>query len=109
MDSGAGLGNLLVLALPLLLLAFLMFTQRKRGREVQAFQSSLAVGDAIVMTSGLYGTIITLDDAVATLEIAPGVQVQVDRRAIGMTQPGAERTVEAPETPRQPDATPEVD
>lgn len=109
MDSGAGLGNLLVLALPLLLLAFLMFTQRKRAREVQAFQSSLAVGDAIVMTSGLYGTIVTLDDTVATLEVAPGVQVQVDRRAIGMTQPGAVRQADATERSRQPDATPEVD
>ena len=56
MNSGAGFGNLLVLALPLLLLAFLMLTQRKRGREVQTFQSGLAVGDAVVMTSGLYGT-----------------------------------------------------
>ncbi len=88
MDSGAGFGNLLVLALPLLLLAFLMLTQRKRGREVQAFQSALSVGDAIVMTSGLYGTIVTLDDSTALLEIAPGVQVRVDRRAIGMAQPG---------------------
>jgi preprotein translocase subunit YajC len=109
MDSGAGLGNLLVLALPLLLLAFLMFTQRKRGREVQAFQSSLAVGDAIVMTSGLYGTIVTLDDTVATLEIAPGVQVRVDRRAIGMSQPGAERPAGPTDTSRQPDASPEAD
>ena len=106
MNSGAGFGNLLVLALPLLLLAFLMFTQRKRGREVQTFQSGLAVGDAVVLTSGLYGTILTLDDAVVTLEIAPGVQVTVDRRAVGMKQPGAER----PDgTPRDPDATPEVD
>jgi preprotein translocase subunit YajC len=89
MNSGAGFGNLLVLALPLLLLAFLMLTQRKRGREVQAFQSALNVGDAVVMTSGLYGTIVTLDDTTALLEIAPGVQVRVDRRAIGMAQPGA--------------------
>lgn len=102
MNSGAGLGNLLVLALPLLLLAFLMFTQRKRGREIQAFQSALSVGDAVVMTSGLYGTIITLDDAAARLEIAPGVQVTVDRRAIGMKQPGAE-------SPTEPDAAPEAD
>lgn len=107
MNSGAGLGNLLVLALPLLLLAFLMFTQRKRGREVQAFQSGLGVGDAVVLTSGLYGTVVALDDTVATLEIAPGVQVRVDRRAVGMMQPGAERPVGTDESPR-PDATPEV-
>ena len=97
MNSGAGFGNLLVLALPLLLLAFLMLTQRKRGREVQAFQSALNVGDAVVMTSGLYGTIVTLDDSTALLEIAPGVQVRVDRRAIGMAQPGATDTPLAPE------------
>lgn len=106
MDSGAGLGNLLVLALPLLLLAFLMFTQRKRGREVQAFQSRLAVGDPIVLTSGLYGTVVALDDVVATLEVAPGVQVRVDRRAVGMMQPGAE-TATGPEGPR-PGSTPEA-
>lgn len=97
MNSGAGFGNLLVLALPLLLLAFLMLTQRKRGREVQAFQSALNVGDAVVMTSGLYGTIRTLDDTTALLEIAPGVQVRVDRRAIGMAQPGVTDTPLAPE------------
>lgn len=109
MNSGAGFGNLLVLALPLLLLAFLMFTQRKRGREVQAFQSGLAVGDAVVMTSGLYGTVRTLDDTVATLEIAPGVQVTVDRRAIGMAQPGAADAASPAGSPLAPDATPEAD
>lgn len=107
MNSGAGFGNLLVLALPLLLLAFLMFTQRKRSREMQAFQSGLVVGDGVVMTSGLYGTIITLDDTVATLEVAPGVQVKVDRRAIGMKQPGGESPT-TPEAPREPDADPEA-
>ncbi len=103
MNSGAGFGNLLVLALPLALLAFLMLSQRKRGRQTQDFQAGLTVGDKVVLTSGLYGTIITLDEVAATLEIAPGVQVRVDRRAIGLKQPGA-----APAT-GEPDATPEVD
>lgn len=106
MNSGAGVGNLLVLALPLLLLAFLMFSQRKRGRQVQEFQSALTVGDKVVLTSGLYGTITALDDVVATLEVAPGVQVRVDRRAVGLMQPGAEPTATG-ET--APDGTPEVD
>ena len=44
LHAGLGLASLL-------LLAFLMLTQRKRGREVQAFQSALSVGDAVVMTS----------------------------------------------------------
>lgn len=108
MNSGADFGSLLVLALPLLLLAFLMFTQRRRARQVQEFQASLVVGDAVVMTSGVYGTIVTLDDSTATLEVAPGVQLKVDRRAIGMKQPGGEGPATM-ETPREPDATPEAD
>ncbi|MEO7267745.1 MAG: preprotein translocase subunit YajC [Knoellia sp.] len=100
MNSGAGVGNLLVLALPLALLAFLVLSQRKRGRQTQDFQAALTVGDKVVLTSGLYGTIITLDDVAANLEIAPGVQVRVDRRAIGLKQPGADTVT---------DATPEVD
>lgn len=104
MNSGAGLGNLLVLALPLLLLGFLVFSQRKRGRQVQGFQAALSVGDKVVLTSGLYGTIVTLDPAAADLEIAPGVQVRVDRRAIGLAQPS-----ETPGTSSEPDTDPEVD
>lgn len=108
MNSGAGVGNLLVLALPLALLAFLMLSQRKRGRQVQDFQAALTVGDGVVLTSGLYGTIITLDDVVATLEIAPGVQVRVDRRAIGLKQPGTDAVSDSP-AHREPDATPETE
>ncbi|MEO6019899.1 MAG: preprotein translocase subunit YajC [Knoellia sp.] len=85
MNSGAG--NLLVLALPLALLAFLFLSQRKRGRQVQEFQAGLGVGDNVVLTSGIYGRILALDTVAVTLEIAPGVQVRVDRRAVGLTQP----------------------
>ena len=106
MNSGAGFGNLLVLALPLLLLAFLMFSQRKRGREVQQLQASLAVGDEVVMTSGLYGRIVALDERVVTLEIAPGVQVRVDRRAVGMKAPEAPATTDTVTGNPQPPHTP---
>ncbi|WP_353950143.1 preprotein translocase subunit YajC [Knoellia sp. S7-12] len=109
MNSGAGVGNLLVLALPLALLAFLMLSQRKRGRQTQDFQAALTVGDEVILTSGLYGTIITLDDVAANLEIAPGVQVRVDRRAIGLKQPGSRTDDADTSMNRDPDATPEVD
>ena len=73
MSSGAGTGNLLLLLLPLLLLGFLMWTQRKRSRDMQAVNASLTVGDEVMTSSGLYGRIVALDDSIATLEVAPGV------------------------------------
>jgi preprotein translocase subunit YajC len=36
-----------------------------------------------VTTSGLYGTIAALDEAEATLLVAPGIELRFDRRAIG--------------------------
>jgi len=84
MFSGSGLGYLLVLLLPFLLLIFIVFSQRRRAQQVQALQNSLAVGDEVVTTSGLYGTIVALDDTVVTLDTGAGSTLRYDRRAIGM-------------------------
>ena len=82
--SGSGLGYLLVLLLPFVLLLFLMFTQRRRAQQTQAMQASLAVGEEVVTTSGLYGTIVALDDTVVTLDVGEGRTLRYDRRAVGM-------------------------
>lgn len=82
--SGSGLGYLLVLLLPFLLLVWMMFSQRRRNQQVQALQGSLAVGDEVVTTSGLYGTIVAIDDKVVTLDTGAGSRLRYDRRAIGM-------------------------
>jgi preprotein translocase subunit YajC len=97
-NGGSPIASLLIFALPVLLILFMVFSQRRRQREVQSLQSTLAVGDEVTTTSGLYGTIKTLDDSTATLEISPGVTVRFDRRAIGTktvpTGPAAPSTTE---------------
>ena len=84
MFTGSGLGYLLVLLLPFALLIFIMFSQRRRAQQVQALQASLAVGDEVVTTSGLYGTIVAIDDTIVTLDTGAGSTLRYDRRAIGM-------------------------
>jgi preprotein translocase subunit YajC len=85
MNSGNA-ASLLILLLPLLLLAVLVISQRRRSRAMQEFQSSIGVGEDVVTTSGLYGRIVTEEAGVVGLEIAKGVVVRLDRRAIGMRQ-----------------------
>jgi preprotein translocase subunit YajC len=46
-------------------------------------QSTLEVGDEVVLTSGVYGTVRSIDDAVAQVEIADGVTIRVARGAVG--------------------------
>ena len=78
--------SLLIFALPLLLLGWLFFSQNKRMKQMRNFSSSLEVGDSVVTSSGIYGTIKHLDDSSAWLEIAEGTTVRFDRRAIAMKQ-----------------------
>ncbi|WP_020144306.1 preprotein translocase subunit YajC [Terracoccus sp. 273MFTsu3.1] len=78
--------SLLIFALPLLLLGWLFFSQNKRMKQMRDFSSSLDVGDAVVTSSGIFGTIKHLDDSSAWLEISEGTTVRFDRRAIAMKQ-----------------------
>ena len=99
--SGAGAGNSFTTILFLLLLFgvvyFLMIRpQQKRRREAQELQNKLGPGDQIVTIGGLHGTIVSIDDDVATLEVAPGVQVKFARQAIARVLPRQEAAEAAP-------------
>ncbi|KRB45406.1 preprotein translocase subunit YajC [Terrabacter sp. Root181] len=78
--------SLLIFALPLLLLGWLFFSQNKRMKQMREFSSSLDVGDEVVTSSGMFGTVKHLDDSSAWLEIAEGTTVRFDRRAVAMKQ-----------------------
>lgn len=88
-SSGNNTASFLILLLPLLLLAVLVLNQRRRARAMHEFQASVQVGDAVVTTAGLYGRVAALDATVVHLEVAPGVVLRFDRRAIGMRQEAA--------------------
>jgi preprotein translocase subunit YajC len=77
--------------LPMLLLfgllgvmMYFMTRRQRRAQEQQAtLQNSLEVGDRVMTTSGLYGTITDADDGTTvTLEIAPGVETEWLRAAV---------------------------
>ena len=103
MSNGSSpISSLLIFALPVLLIGFMVFSQRRRQRAVQTLQAGLTVGDQVCTTSGLFGTVRSLDDSTVTLEVAPGVVLRFDRRAIGLKtaatvatdQPGTPGTTE---------------
>ena len=81
-ESGGSAGSLLILLLPLLLIGLMFWTQRRRSRQFQQAQSELNVGDAVATTSGLLGRLVALDDQVGSIEVADGVVLKFDRRAI---------------------------
>jgi preprotein translocase subunit YajC len=86
------LTDLLIFALPVILLVFLFQSQRKRQRTFSDLQGRLAVGQEVLTTAGLYGRIVTLDERVVVLETGPGQTVRWDRRAIASVVPDAAAT-----------------
>jgi preprotein translocase subunit YajC len=60
----------------------IMRPQRNRQRKAQQTQSQVLPGQRIRTTAGMYGTVISGDDRDVVVEISPGVQVTMLRRAI---------------------------
>ena len=106
-SGGSSGSSLLIFLLPLLLIGWMVFAQRKRQKQAADLQGSIEVGDEVCTTSGLFGTVTTVDDSTVTLEVSPGVNVRYDRRAIGMKiappQAHAADQVPAPGQPGQGD------
>jgi preprotein translocase subunit YajC len=93
---------------PLLILALLVpmfFGIRKQKREaekVSTMQEALKVGDAVITTSGLYGTVVDLDENTVDLEIAEDVVTTWLRQAIREVRADeqtVEETAEVTDTP----------
>lgn len=78
----------------------LLRPQRRRLKETQALQSSLAVNDEVVLNSGIYGFISAIEDDVIWVDIADGhgserIEVRVARgsvaRKIVATEPDTKK------------------
>lgn len=59
-----------------------LLPMRKRQQKVQAFLAALKVGDRVVTSGGIYGSITRLNDASVQLQIAEKVRIEVSRAAV---------------------------
>lgn len=74
---------LLMFGLLGVMMYFMTRRQRRAQEQQQQLQNSLAVGDRVMTTSGLYGTVVDAEDsATITIEIAPGIETEWLRAAV---------------------------
>ena len=60
----------------------MVLPMRKRQQKVQAFLAALKVGDKIITTGGIYGSITRLSDQSVQLQVANNVRIEVSRAAV---------------------------
>jgi preprotein translocase subunit YajC len=80
--------SLLPLVLMFVVLYFIMIRpQMKRQKEHKAMLDALAKGDEVVVGGGVIGRISKLGDSLVHVEVAEGVEIQVQRPAIVQVLP----------------------
>ena len=81
--AGSTLLSLLPLVLMFVVLYFIMIRpQMKRQKEHKAMVEALAKGDEVVIGGGLLGRVAKLGDSYLHVEVASGVELQVQRAAV---------------------------
>ncbi|MCW2757035.1 MAG: yajC [Nocardioidaceae bacterium] len=82
--------------LVILLLVFYLVVLRPARRsqqETAQLQHELEVGDEVVLSAGIFGTVQALEESKVLLEIAPGTVITVARQVV------VRRVEDLPETP----------
>jgi preprotein translocase subunit YajC len=73
---------LIFLLLIVLMWVVLIVPRQREMRRHNALMRTLEEGDEVMMGSGIYGTILEMEDDFVTLEVAPDVDLKVAKRAI---------------------------
>lgn len=60
----------------------ILLPMKNRQKKVQEFLSALKVGDKVVTSGGIHGSIAKVGDDAMQLQIAPNVRVDISRAAI---------------------------
>lgn len=87
-DMQSSLMSMLPLVLMFVVLYFVMIRpQLKKQKEHKAMIDAIAKGDEVVTAGGILGKIAKLGDSYVGLEVASGVEVQIQRSAIVQVLP----------------------
>jgi preprotein translocase subunit YajC len=90
--SGATPGGDFMTFLPMIAIIVVFYfllirPQQKRAKETKSMLEALQKGDEIVTAGGVVGRISKLTDAYASVEVAPNVEMTVQRNAISLVLP----------------------
>ena len=86
--AGGGMSFMITMGAMVLLFYFIAIRpQQKRAKEAQAMVAALAKGDEVVISGGILGRIAELTDRYATIEIAQGVNIKIQRTSVQVVLP----------------------
>src|SRR5271154_509977 len=86
--GGSALTAIAPLFIIMIIFYVLLFVpQQRRQKKIAQMQNELKAGDKVITSSGIYGTIVGVEDDAVQLRIAEQVKVRISRASIAMLQP----------------------
>ena len=101
--AGTGAGFLIIIvAIFAVMWLFVIRPQKRRQLQQRQLLENVRAGDEIVTAGGLYGTVRAVDGDEVTLEVAPGMNLRLARRAVAAIMTPGDASEESEEEPRSP-------
>lgn len=91
-------GLLPIIGIALLFWLLIIRPQSKRQKAVRAMQSALQPGSEVMLSAGIFGTLVRVEDEHVLLRVADGVTLKVVKGAVANVVP-PEESATAPEPP----------
>ncbi len=86
-DNSSPWGVFLTMVLMLAIVYFvLLLPMKRRQKKVQQFLDALKVGDRVVTSGGIHGTIVKIADRSVKLQVADKVNIEISKAAIAGLQ-----------------------
>jgi len=82
---------------------------RVQQRQVAKLQSEVEVGDEVIISAGIFGTVVGIEGERVRLEVAPGTVITVARQVVVRRAPEPEDESPAEPEPGIRDSKPEED
>jgi preprotein translocase subunit YajC len=76
--------DIVLVVIVVIFAAFMFYSSRKRKRQQETLHSAMVPGAYVMLGSGLYGTLISINEEknTAAVEVAPGTVITVHRQAL---------------------------
>ena len=80
----AALAPLFIIVIIFYLLLFV--PQQRRQKKVQQMQGALKAGDKVIMSCGIYGTVVGVEDDTLQLRVAEQMKIRVSKQSVAALQ-----------------------
>jgi preprotein translocase subunit YajC len=84
--------EVVLFALLAVMIVFMFMNNKKRKKQADELQASIAIGTWVMLTSGIYGKVTSVETDRITIETTPGSSLSVNKLAVRQIEQAPETT-----------------